>query len=126
MAEARLGGAVHALFFVVQDLEFALEDLHFADHGVKAVEGGVWGCGFGGFGGGVEGCGERGGRVLDDPLGVFEVAPGELVGHAQEGLVLGEVSMAGGGLKVGQEAYEKQMRLCVELCAGELRHGGQV
>jgi hypothetical protein len=45
----------------------------------------------GGFGRRYEGAGHVDRRVLDDALGILEVAPREFVGHAEEGLVLSRV-----------------------------------
>jgi hypothetical protein len=82
---------VYAHFLVVQGAEFALQALHLGDHGVEGCERRIGG---GGFGGGFRGRGEGGedvfGAVFDVALGRLLVAAGELVGHAEEGLVLEE------------------------------------
>lgn len=86
------GRPVQRPLVAVQALHLALEALQAADHAVQGRDRpGRLLAGQGGVGGGFE----RGEDVLVLPFDVlldgFEILPGEFVGEAEEGLILGTV-----------------------------------
>ena len=90
MPQPRLAMPVYLQLLSMQAFQFPLQAVHFRNHAIERFKRRV--LGGGGFGARFRGRGEiaeeRRGFALEVALCGFEVSAGQLVGHAQERLVL--------------------------------------